>query len=298
MSKNDNDPEPARTESSTSAASYHTTSEHEDHRECVICENPHSPDGVVNNPCSHDYRHSCLVDLVKAAIRDESLFPPPCCGKPVPVDANSSLLPHQILKDFVAKKLEYGTKDRTYCHRPACSAFIPPDAIANAVATCVECKHKTCVTCKTVAHGGDCPKDAATQQLLRVAKDEGWQQCPSCKRMVELDRGRAPNTCICRAQFCYLCAKPWKTCPCRQWDESGLLARAEVIVGCRPGGGQLTPAQRQEAIRRARDAIRRRQNCPHADREWRHGGGTCDHCGDEMHTFLFLCHDCDFQACR
>ena len=37
-------------------------------------------------------------------------------------------------------------------------------------------------------------------------------------------------TCRCRRQFCYLCARTWKTCHCSQWDEKRLYGRAEEII--------------------------------------------------------------------
>ncbi|KAM5343528.1 hypothetical protein ACJ41O_012065 [Fusarium nematophilum] len=203
---------------------FHIDRKEEDQLECLICGADHSPKDVANLSCSHAWCHTCLAEFVEAATKDESLFPLHCCGKLVPVDANSSIFTHRVLKGFIAKKLEYGTKDRAYCHKSACSAFLPADAIADSVGTCVECKHQTCVACNGAAHPGeDCPKDAAAQELLDAAKKEGWQQCPSCKRVVELESGCFRIACVCRAQFCYLCAKPWKTCICPAWDEKWAL---------------------------------------------------------------------------
>ena len=68
-----------------------------------------------------------------------------------------------------------------------------------------------------------------------------WR-CDRCKRFVELAHGcnhmmyvssllsylRILNgicSCHCGAEFCYQCARRWKTCPCDQWDEIRLRAR-------------------------------------------------------------------------
>lgn len=36
-------------------------------------------------------------------------------------------------------------------------------------------------------------------------------------------------SCRCRAEFCYVCGEPWKTCRCEQWNEDRLYARAAQI---------------------------------------------------------------------
>lgn len=43
--------------------------------------------------------------------------------------------------------------------------------------------------CKQAGHTGDCAEDKAMEQTMELAKKEGWQKCPSCGRMVELNTG-------------------------------------------------------------------------------------------------------------
>jgi hypothetical protein len=76
-----------------------------------------------------------------------------------------------------------------------------------------------------------CPNDADTQALLQAARIAGWARCYRCRMMVELTQGCYHMTCRCRAEFCYLCAAHWKTCPCPQWDEDRLLLDAQRRVG-------------------------------------------------------------------
>ncbi|KAF2000115.1 hypothetical protein P154DRAFT_209379 [Amniculicola lignicola CBS 123094] len=52
------------------------------------------------------------------------------------------------------------------------------------------------------------------KKLVQLAKDKGWQRCYSCKAIVELKEGCNHMTCRCTAQFCMVCAAPWKTCNC------------------------------------------------------------------------------------
>ncbi|KAK4085272.1 uncharacterized protein Triagg1_262 [Trichoderma aggressivum f. europaeum] len=67
--------------------------------------------------------------LFKAAMSDESLFPPRCCGQSIPLGSNEIFLPAELVREYRAKELEYSTPNRTYCYRPSCSAFIPQQSI-------------------------------------------------------------------------------------------------------------------------------------------------------------------------
>ncbi|PFH61482.1 hypothetical protein XA68_17207 [Ophiocordyceps unilateralis] len=157
---------------------------------CIICCDELVVSSLAKAPCFHHYCRACLNSLFTAATKDESLFPPRCCSKPIPVDDNLGFLAADIVGTFRAKQIEFTAKDRTYCHRPQCSTFIPPQCIKDQVGTCLKCSAKTCVTCKGAPHDNEeCPKDSAFQELLRVANKNSWQQCFSCHRVVELKYG-------------------------------------------------------------------------------------------------------------
>lgn len=96
-----------------------------------------------------------------------------------------------MVRRYVAKKLEMDTPNRTYCHKPDCSLFIPSqDTKGDEVAACPRCRSKTCVLCKGAAHDGmDCPEDEGGRQLLELAEQQGWKQCSTCHRVVELRTG-------------------------------------------------------------------------------------------------------------
>ncbi len=157
--------------------------------ECIGCGDKHYSADVSRFPCSHEYCRGCLESLFTASLSDESLFPPRCCNQPIPLESCRTSLPSKLAGEFLAKKAEMETPNRTYCHLPTCSTFIPQQFINGEVATCIRCRKTTCVTCKRPSHEGDCPHDPAVQELLRVAAENGWQQCYSCHRLVELEHG-------------------------------------------------------------------------------------------------------------
>ncbi|KUI59686.1 hypothetical protein VP1G_06874 [Cytospora mali] len=112
-------------------------------RQCVSCLDHFEFYDVTRAPCSHEYCRGCLNELFTRSLTDESLFPPRCCGQAIPVQANRFFLSSKLVGEYQAKKLEMDTPNRTYCHQPSCSKFIPPQFIGDDVGTCVRCKAKT-----------------------------------------------------------------------------------------------------------------------------------------------------------
>ncbi|KAM6516507.1 hypothetical protein FALCPG4_014691 [Fusarium falciforme] len=72
---------------------------------CHSCGND-CEESVVLCPCGHYYCPQCLGRIVESSVGgDSSPFPPLCCGKPVPVDVNSTIFDKDVLKAFMEKKL-------------------------------------------------------------------------------------------------------------------------------------------------------------------------------------------------
>ncbi|KAJ5551297.1 IBR finger domain-containing protein [Penicillium sp. DV-2018c] len=156
---------------------------------CIACGEDAEFVNVVRAPCRHEYCRTCLEDLFKASLTDESLFPPRCCKQPIVLSIARIFLKSELVQQYEKKKREYETPNRTYCYSAGCSAFIDMSNIEGEVATCSECGRTTCTSCKGRAHMGDCPNDTSMQLLLDAARENGWQRCYSCWRMVELDHG-------------------------------------------------------------------------------------------------------------
>ncbi|KAF5642317.1 IBR finger domain protein [Fusarium tjaetaba] len=102
-------------------------------RECIACNDEFPPLALSQSPCSHEYCRVCLVGLVRSSLQDESLFPPKCCGRAIPVKQSRWFSP-QLVGQFQAKKLEFDTPNRTYCSEPSCSTFVPPAFIEDDLA--------------------------------------------------------------------------------------------------------------------------------------------------------------------
>jgi hypothetical protein len=167
--------------------------------ECDSCGEQFNQEDIADCPCPHKYCRECLDNLVRASLSDESLFPPRCCREDIPL--RSGFLSAELTGELQAKKLEFETPNRTYCHQPSCSTFIPRQFIDGDIATCIRCYQKTCVMCKGATHDGECPDDVEAQDMLQFAAENGWQRCYSCRRLVELFQG------------CNHMGKPHCSCP-------------------------------------------------------------------------------------
>ncbi|KAK8186656.1 hypothetical protein BC567DRAFT_154388, partial [Phyllosticta citribraziliensis] len=190
------------------------------YQQCAACLEDKKYFECASTPCGHYYCADCIEHLFLDAVKDETLYPPRCCRTEIPLDSVRKFLSLRTERDFIRKAPEWETKNRTYCARPTCSAWIRPYLIRNDIADCPSCRSRTCTICKAGAHGDrDCPQDKETQQLLEMAQDNQWQRCNQCRRLISLESGCYHMTCLCRAEWCYLCRAAWKTCNCRVADE-------------------------------------------------------------------------------
>jgi hypothetical protein len=159
---------------------------------CVCCREYSLPDERIKVQCSHIFCRGCLVDLVEISLRDESLFPPRCCTKPIQVSDAEDLIGSDLVRHYEERMVEFQDPDKTYCSDPTCSKYIPPQSAkdpSSTVCKC-ECGKRTCRKCKQKSHGNfkSCVRHF-DKMLEQMARNKGWKQCPGCSTLVELDRG-------------------------------------------------------------------------------------------------------------
>ncbi|CCM00448.1 uncharacterized protein FIBRA_02480 [Fibroporia radiculosa] len=204
--------------------------------DCVACQAPiHG--AQVRLSCGHYYDALCLLALVEASTRDESLFPPSCCGQHIPETSFRQHMPPSLAAIYDEKHAELSTICRVYCASPACSRFLGARADESAptapVLRCpsASCGAHTCSRCRAAVRSGEthrhrCGYDRAQRQLFALASAQGWARCPACEHMIERRSGCFQMTCVCGARFCYLCGALWKTCGCAQWERVELSSSA------------------------------------------------------------------------
>lgn len=175
-------------ESSTWAASRNMKKTRQK-RLCVACGDRKHFAQLARAPCGDEYCRECFSRLFRDAMVDESLFPPRCCRQPIPLERNRLFLSTDLVQQFRKKAVEFSTPNRTYCHHPKCAVFIPSKDSTSSTASCDECGRRTCTTCKSASHVGDCPNDEPLQEVIQLAREHSWQRCQNCWGMVELDTG-------------------------------------------------------------------------------------------------------------
>ena len=175
-------------EGSAWAASRSTKRPYAEQRECVSCQDFKE---VVAVPCQHLYCRECVRHLFIDSTIDETLFPPRCCRRQIPVSSVRHFLGSRLTAQFEKKAIEFGTLNRTYCWNPWCASFIDPDCIRGSAGTCprLGCGRQTCIFCKREAHSGSCSRDHPFEETIRLAQEAGWQRCQQCQNMIELGIG-------------------------------------------------------------------------------------------------------------
>ncbi|KAH3961873.1 hypothetical protein HBH70_065470 [Parastagonospora nodorum] len=191
--------------------------------DCLVCMNDELPvHKTVKLACGHRMCHSCLKRQFTLSVQDPAHMPPRCCTtEHIPLKYADRLFDDKFKILWNKKYQEYTTANRLYCPTKGCGQWIKPSRIrmdrtyGRRYARCGSCSTKVCVLCNEKFHSKrECPKDDETNRLVQMAKEQGWQRCYSCKAVVELKEGCNHMTCRCTAQFCMVCAAPWKTCNC------------------------------------------------------------------------------------
>lgn len=157
--------------------------------ECLVCLQGVHPTDLITLPCGCHYCKLCLNHSFESATLDESMFPPSCEHGPIDLASVRTFVFRAVATAYEAKAPEFSTPNRTYCHEPTCSTWIPPNSIQGKAATCPTCARTTCAFCKQKLHEDDCADDPAVRSLMVTAQREGYQTCTQCRRLIERSAG-------------------------------------------------------------------------------------------------------------
>ncbi|KAL5458815.1 hypothetical protein PMIN06_003134 [Paraphaeosphaeria minitans] len=276
---------------------------------CAVCHEYSMSGLTIHLPCNDRYCVDCLKELFTQATRDETLLPLRCHKQPIPLQLIARHLSADELAAYERANVEVSTADRTYCSNLECGIFILPEQIEPGThrAVCDRCDTATCGMCKNSYHHDlDCPDDPALRETRRIAAESGWKSCYHCGRIVSLRTGCNHITCVCKAQFCYVCGEKWKTCRCDVADINRIEERAEEVVD-RDAGEVLPPVERQRRVARVRNELEQNHECEHPGRFqklWRHDGYggrrgfQCEMCYDRHWKYILQCRHCFVNVCE
>jgi hypothetical protein len=160
--------------------------------QCVACTDKVPRSNMVTVQCGHRYCADCVRSLFMRSTKDEGLYPPKCCKRPIPL---ALVARHMDANDFTIFQLaavEFATPHRVYCSNLNCAKFIVSNNIKSGLqrADCLACGAETCTICMNEYHRSrDCPDDPSLRQTRELAVSLGWQTCNACKRVVQLRSG-------------------------------------------------------------------------------------------------------------
>lgn len=150
---------------------------------CFVCADEKASSELAATPCNHGYCGECLSALFKKSLADETLFPPRWFNRPIPFAEVEKFLAADVVDAFKKMQVELNAENRTFCSYKECENLTLRDESEDGLEICPRCCRATCLVCKN-AHPGyiQCP-------LLVFADEQGWKQCYSCRRVLELSVG-------------------------------------------------------------------------------------------------------------
>lgn len=186
---------------------------------------------VIRVPC-HSYCRDCFVRLISAAVRNEQQWPPKCCLNQIPFRLIIKSIPSDLKRTFEdrAQEWEVPIGERVYCSHQNCDLVVLPSRINHEKqrGRCAR-GHVTCTICRGPRHTGEeCPNDPDMNLTNRLAEEEGWRRCYKCRALVEHKEACQHMTCLCGAQFCYVCGQRWRTCSCTMEQLHDIKTAAEA----------------------------------------------------------------------
>lgn len=126
--------------------------------DCIVCHCTEWTSEIYRMACGHHYCYKCINYCFDFALRDESMWPPQCCGKLWP---NCSELEDVLEADTYDRvalktmKLAVPMSQRDTC--VGCSSQIPDGYVTDEKEPlCTECDGTTCIGCKAPMHDGAC----------------------------------------------------------------------------------------------------------------------------------------------
>ena len=164
---------------------------------CASCSDEFAIKELVKVSCDHNYCKDCFEHFMEASLSTHDGFPPKCCKIPIAFLTVANNVSTAVFGRYSARQMEIKNATALYCGNEKCGVKIEKDRINDLRATCVTCWRDTCTQChdtfpqrvqgRNVGHV--CKKDEAREQVLALAKKEGWQTCYQCGNMVALNFG-------------------------------------------------------------------------------------------------------------
>ena len=165
--------------------------------DCASCSDHLAIDELVKVSCEHYYCKECFGHFIEASLQTHDGFPPKCCKIPIAFATVVYNVSATVFSRYSARQAEIKNATALYCGIQGCGVRIKSDRIKGVRATCVACWRDTCTRCRGEFprrvdgknFGHVCNKDKAREEVLALAKQEGWQTCYHCGNLIALNFG-------------------------------------------------------------------------------------------------------------
>ena len=162
--------------------------------ECLGCSDHFTIEELVNASCEHSYCKDCFGIFIEASLERHDGFPPICCKVPIAFLTIAENVSTAVFSRYNARQAEIKNATAIYCGIQGCGVRIEKSKIDGVRATCIACLRDTCTQCRGEFPEGVngqhvCKEDKARDEVLALAKREGWQTCYQCGNMVALNFG-------------------------------------------------------------------------------------------------------------
>ncbi|GMF13546.1 unnamed protein product [Phytophthora lilii] len=148
------------------------------------------------------------------AVHTESKPPPSCTCCLVPLEEKSTRrilsCGHLYCTTCVATRCRMGVRDRSMVPAHCCKKEFPADYVREALDAL---ELETYERFLQEKHWRTLDLQSDREYALVVQQQHGVQ-CPGCGVGVQKSVGCNRMTCLNHHEFCYLCARQWKTCQC------------------------------------------------------------------------------------
>ena len=180
---------PSSTENQATAAVASKASHTTTTQTCAACGDDVLHNEMMNLSCGHSYCGDCVVGLVMTALDSDSGFPPSCC-LPIKLETLSGHISPDLIRRYKQKQYKIADACILLCATNGCKTLLFPQDIEGAKGHCKTCCRNTCRNCKSQWNDGhSCNEGKERERLEKLAKENGWQTCYTCRTVVSISFG-------------------------------------------------------------------------------------------------------------
>ena len=174
-------------------------------KDCLICMSEINENEIITLHKDHFYMcQECLVNQGQVLLRNRDLLPwkCPCCQEEIALDTIQSVMSNEDYNKLLSRQMETIIGETVSCYECDVSYCLPFDFNENSI-ECYICNSTIQINEKETVNADE------INNLLSLAGQENWAQCPGCHELIEKIDGcnsmthHENNRSV--THFCYQC---------------------------------------------------------------------------------------------